>query len=89
MLSVEPVLENLLFRVEFVQDHIGVGLVAGCEHDYLKLGRHPFQKTDRVGSDVDPDFHGILLIKFDGEFQVRLRFVILVAVDQCLIQIQD
>jgi len=50
---VESVFYVLPLRVDLIQDHVCVGLVAGREsYDLVVLG-HPFQKADGVGPDGD------------------------------------
>lgn len=49
MLPVEAVLDDGAFGVQFVEDDIGVGLVAGREDDDLPVAGEAFEEGDGVG----------------------------------------
>ena len=50
---VESVFYEFSLGINFVQDNVGVRLVAGCKCDDFVGFCHSFEKTDGVGSDGD------------------------------------
>lgn len=52
-LSKKSVRHILFFRVQVVDDHIGVALVTGCEYNNLKVFAKLFETFDCIWPDVD------------------------------------
>lgn len=79
----------LLLRIQVVQYHCRVTLVAGGEHDDFAYSRKLLQKLSGVGSDVDPRVD----LFARGEPNIELNIVGqaqgFVAVDQSLVQVQN
>jgi len=57
MWAVESVGEDLVLRVQLVEDSVRVGLVARCEDYNLVLFRHSLQKRHHIWTDIDPYLH--------------------------------
>ena len=47
-------LDQLLFRIDMVQDHIGIALVRSREYDHLEVAIYHFEAFVSEGSDVEP-----------------------------------
>jgi len=94
MLTVHPILYELVFRVQIVEDGISIGLMTRGEHDYLKLLGCLFQAFSPVRSDIHACADYILRVSLLSEIYFqddiwRLSFYIVYAVDQCLIHVKD
>lgn len=88
MLSVQAVLDVLVFGVEVVQDDVGVAGVAGCEDDYLEVTGEVLEELEGVGADVDAGLDDLAGGEGYGQFDVVGDAGVLVAVDQGLVQVE-
>ena len=87
--SEESVADVLVLRVEVVEDHIGVAFVTGREDNDLAHLRHFFQELLGVGTDVDPRINDLASGELDLEGDIMGKAQILVAVNECLVKVQD
>lgn len=88
MLSVESMLDVLPIRVNFIEDGIGVAFLTGREGYNFEILFASFQKTDRIR----PQRNIYLLeavVDRDVDLNVIRTLPTLLAVEKCLIQVQD
>lgn len=86
--AVQPVGNQFFLRVEFVQNGIGVELLAGSEDDDFEVFAHALQETQGVGTQSDVDS---LQTAFavDVDFEVVLSLPLGFAVQQSFVEVQD
>ena len=68
MLSIHAILNQLMIRINVVQDGIGIGLMTGSEDDDLEILIRFFEAFHDVWSDVDAS-----LIR-SGTYSIRILF---------------
>jgi len=86
VVAIEAVLDELALRVEVVQDHVCVGLVARCEDDDLVLLVRFLQALQGVGTNVDASPHSFPVRKSHGNLVVtRIVLYVIDAMHQRLI----
>lgn len=87
MWAVESVGEDLVLRVQLVEDSVRVGLVARCEDYNLVLFRHSLQKRHHIRTDIDSHLH-VLPLNVHAQRYIRHNLQILITMNQRLVQIQ-
>lgn len=85
MLPVESVLDEILLRVQVVQDLIRVAGVAGSkDHNFILILQTP-QQLHRTWPNVDACLRLLSSRKLNRDFEIVLELDALVAVDEGLI----
>lgn len=78
ILFVESVPDILMVGIELIQNGVNEGLVSRSKSNNLKIFRHPFQKTDRVGSNFNVNLRSHPVAGLNGDHYVVLgaRFIL-------------
>lgn len=87
MRTVEPMRDDLLIGVQFIQNCIGVNLMARCKNYDFKLLGHFFQESHRIRSNVHPNFD-FLSIDCHGQSEVSGNLKVFITVNEGFIKIQ-
>lgn len=88
MLSKQPVMHPLFLLVDKVDYYICIGGMAGCEDNYLKVFAESRQNLSSIRSHIDSSLHHITSCGLDGQPDITLISLGVVAVNQCLIKIE-
>lgn len=88
MLAIQAVLEYFSLRVQLVQDGVCVGLMARREDNDFELSGHFLQEADRVRANIDPG-RKLGLLNSEVDLHVGVGALVVDAVDQGLVQVQD
>jgi hypothetical protein len=90
MLSVEPMLNVLMIRVNIIEDSIRICLVACSEYNYLEVLVGLFETLHDVGSNVDACINSLFIWKINLKNDIRvLCFDVVNAMDKSLIHVED
>lgn len=82
-------LKEFSVRINIVKHDIGVAAVARGEENQLESVDQVVQQGKGVGSDVNTRFEDLASLHFDSEFDVAWDGWAFVAMDQCLVEVED
>ena len=90
MLSVYPVLDILVFRVDVVDNDICVPLMTGSKHNHFEVLVNQFQHLPRVWPDVESRLQDFSRHERDIKIHIRFpqRILLPHTMCQCFIQVE-
>jgi hypothetical protein len=87
VMSVKSVFDKFSVRINLIEHHISIGLMAGCKCDDFEGFSHFFQETYGIGPDCKICICVFPILQFDGQNQVMRLIWFLLAVNNGLIDI--